>query len=80
MLKWQKHCVYKHCDNTLFISTILIKKYHIEKLLNSADSKGLKYNCISYINSWIHNTSKLLSGKDYTDAFKLKHCTIVHQI
>ena len=51
----------------------LLEKYHIETLLNSADGKGLRYNCTSIINSWISNTSKLLSGKYYVGDFKLKH-------
>ena len=74
ILKWGQPKLY---DNIYLTSNNIIRDYHIEKLFNSADGKGLRSDSHYYfINRWVGNTTKLLSGRDYVDSIKLKHALL----
>ena len=71
IMKWGQPRYY---ENELFTSNISIRDFHIDKLFNSADGRGLKFGgCTKYVNRWIEYTNRLMSGRDYIDSFKLKH-------
>ena len=60
-------------DNIYLTSNNILRDYHIEKLFNSADGKGIRSDSHYYfINIWVGNTTNLLSGRDYVDSIKLK--------
>ena len=67
-----KWCQPRFYENELFTSNISIRIFHINKLFNSADGRGLRFGgCTKYINRWIEYTNRLMSGRGYIDSFKL---------
>ena len=69
IMKWGQSRCY---ENEVFISNISIRNFHINKLFNSADGRGLRFGgCTKYINRWIEYTNRPMSGCDYIDSFKL---------
>ena len=70
-MKWGQPRFY---ENQLFTSDISIRDFHINRLFNSADGRGLRFGrCTKYIDKWIEYMNRLISRRDYIDSFRLKH-------